>query len=464
MTVDLVTIPDIAILSTGTWNLSTGQVTITPEDLSDAVAASYDPGFNVPRGKQGHVGEVPEPINRTLDGSEPAIGRFENLKLSEDRQWVIGDYVDVPRDFAAELPSKFPNRSFEGWADVTSPATGITYRTVITAVALLGVAFPAISVLPDLTSEQVGNALAASGGRPFRATSVAGDGVPRSMQAQINEEDIVRAFQVQVGEPSQLWIRTQLRDPDEFVCDTWDCSQIYKVPYTISGATIEFGAPVEQSLTPVDSSAQAASGRFVRAFAARSESRPNTHQEDDMDPKAMRERFGLGPDATDEELDAAMTRASELLTAANDTGEEDPDEVDADLDEEDPAPEANALAAQLQAAGLTVIAPTELAKLQRQAAQGAKARTAQVNAERDAEVASWKAHGRISESERPHFAKLAAKDLAATRDLVMATRPKGTVPVTGEAGHGQDVEATGGDLAAAMAFHRGNGRSNAKGA
>lgn len=110
-------------------------VSITRGDLEFAVAAAESgqlpapvvgighPGFDRPNGQNG----------------SPAIGRVENLRLSDDGSKLLGDLVDVPQWAAAA----YPRRSAEWWV----PTSG---GMVISAVKLLGTEYPAIDSLADL--------------------------------------------------------------------------------------------------------------------------------------------------------------------------------------------------------------------------------------------------------------------------------------------------------------------------
>jgi hypothetical protein len=144
---DLVRIPHIPLLSTGTYSLSTGEFTFTLEDLQAAAAApANDPAVQWPRLKIDGLGDSFDPA---AHGGEPAAGRIENMVV--EGETLYGDYV-VPPGLAAVIDWSFPSRSVEAvTGSMMGPtATGRTHELVITAVALLGVDLPGVSTLPDL--------------------------------------------------------------------------------------------------------------------------------------------------------------------------------------------------------------------------------------------------------------------------------------------------------------------------
>lgn len=147
----------VELARVGTWDLSTGPRTFTLEDFADAVAASIDPEFGAPRIRPGHT-------DPRFDG-EPALGRVENMRVIGDR--LVGDLVDLPGWLAAaEGRAAYPDRSIEGYSNVTS-TTGKKYRLVLSRLALLGVTPPAMDGLADLPGA------IAAGALPIAASSSA---------------------------------------------------------------------------------------------------------------------------------------------------------------------------------------------------------------------------------------------------------------------------------------------------
>lgn len=142
---------NVEIARTGTYRLASGEYTFTRRHL--AAAVEHARAGTPPRLAIGHV----DPRFRTASGDgEPAIGRVENLRLAEDGELLVGDYVDVPDWLDQAIEAHYPGRSIEG------TATGDDLR--IDAVALLGVTRPGIHTLADLRSfVEDGPALVAAG-------------------------------------------------------------------------------------------------------------------------------------------------------------------------------------------------------------------------------------------------------------------------------------------------------------
>jgi len=145
MTIATTTFKDVQLVKAGTWGGMTGRSTITPEDLADAVAAYGDPEIDRGVIKIGHDGDL------NLATGHPALGWIENLKLSADKNTLIGDLVDVPAKLAAIVPRAFRRRSVEMSLGVKTPS-GKTYRAALTGLALLGAKAPAVKGLDDVLS------------------------------------------------------------------------------------------------------------------------------------------------------------------------------------------------------------------------------------------------------------------------------------------------------------------------
>lgn len=167
MTIATTTFKDVQLVKAGTWGGMTGRSTITPEDLADAVAAYSDPEIDRGVIKIGHDGDL------NLATGQPALGWVENLKLSADKQTLIGDLTNIPSKLAAIIPRAFRRRSVEMTLGAKTPS-GKTYRAALTGLALLGAKAPAVKGLDDIL------ALYAAEGEPLAgeatvAFSVEGD-------------------------------------------------------------------------------------------------------------------------------------------------------------------------------------------------------------------------------------------------------------------------------------------------
>lgn len=148
-----VSFPAVELAATGTWRASQGDGQIDREDLASMVAAFGQPGAdNVPL-KIGHVDSRFQDSNGrppvTADG-EPAFGWIARLRLSLDGQKLIGDLVGVPSKLASMMPSAFRHRSVEMLKGAR--IGGKVHRAVLSAVALLGVAPPAVKDLADISA------------------------------------------------------------------------------------------------------------------------------------------------------------------------------------------------------------------------------------------------------------------------------------------------------------------------
>lgn len=140
----LATVKGVELARAGTWNGLTGPVTLTPEDLQDAVRAYEDREVDHAAVKLGH-------IDPRFDG-QPAAGWVERLRLSEDGRTLLGDLVDMPSKLAAILPAAFRRRSVELRRGLVTPS-GKRYRAVLSGLALLGVQAPAVKGLADVLEQ-----------------------------------------------------------------------------------------------------------------------------------------------------------------------------------------------------------------------------------------------------------------------------------------------------------------------
>lgn len=145
---DFITKRDVPIVSTGTYQLGSGEATFTPEDLASAVAAASDPTVRAPRIKIGHEDPRFADIADQLDG-EPAMGSLENLTLSDDGHTILADLANMPKWLGDGIETYYPNRSIEGGFNYAAPS-GKDYKLVISNLALLGTTHPGVGSLPDL--------------------------------------------------------------------------------------------------------------------------------------------------------------------------------------------------------------------------------------------------------------------------------------------------------------------------
>lgn len=145
------TIKDVELVRVGDWNAVQGDGGITTQNLADAVAAYRDQLVDRPVIKLGHQDN--NTLNLEANGGfgdgEPAYGWVENLRLSEDGQALIGDYVGMPAKLAEVAPTAWRRRSVELLRNVKT-AAGKTYSAALAGVALLGIMRPAAKGLQDV--------------------------------------------------------------------------------------------------------------------------------------------------------------------------------------------------------------------------------------------------------------------------------------------------------------------------
>lgn len=136
-------IPDREIFSIGTWRGNV-KVQATQAMLAEMASAyaelnSKVSGFAIPI-KLGHNKRV----------GEPAFGYAENVRMSEDGNTLLADFMDVPLEIVDAIKEKRYNTvSVEVWPSVTFD--GKTYPNVLGGVALLGAEWPAVKGLKPLS-------------------------------------------------------------------------------------------------------------------------------------------------------------------------------------------------------------------------------------------------------------------------------------------------------------------------
>jgi hypothetical protein len=312
----LTTIPDVQILAVGSWDAHTPdgrKATVTTEDIAAMVAAARDGHVRPAIVKLGH--------DSTLNDGAPALGRVENLRASDDGMTLIGDLVGVPTWLADIAASAYPRRSAE-WVQGYTTDTGRQFDSVLTAISLLGEAYPAVETLEDI------RALFASTAPTLLPVTTPEGGVtqarqedrlPATIQARVEVDRIVRAFYD--SSPDWSWVREVYVDPPELIIDD-DEGGLFRLPYAIDGDTVSFGdrTPVRIDYidTPAAKVAAAASsprGRLLACFATKAATRQNNDQEGPaMTPinlDALRVRLGLPEDADTDAINAALAALPE---------------------------------------------------------------------------------------------------------------------------------------------------------
>lgn len=432
----LVTIPNVEIVSTGTYPLSTGEHTFTTEDLVAALGALDDPAVKVPRLKIGHT----DP--RFSGDGEPAIGKVENLHLSSDKQTLIGDYVGVPKWFAEAMASAYPSRSIEGTTNAKT-STGRTHRLVITAVSLLGTELPGVETLEDiktLFSEEgpiVEQDLLA-GARIVAKVSTPGDKMPKVINAAVQVDDVRRAYYESLGpESTWWWIRAIYLDPNELIVDD-DQGGLYRVPFDVSEDGVTFDEPTEVQIQYVDvTTSVSAAKNKVTVFASKEESRPETNQEDNpvTDFNVVRETLGM-QDASDDEV---LAKIKELKASA----EVDPEENDNGKEEDGTSEKEDEVTEGAEVPeGMKLVDEGTLEDLKQKAEMGVAARRKQIAAERESLLDGAIKAGKIPPSRKEHWSKMLEADEVGARKALDSLEA-GLIP-TQETGTAQTEESLGG--------------------
>lgn len=451
----LASVPGVELMRTGQWDISTGRVTFTRDDLAAAAAAVACPAVRRPVLKLGHESAMPSPG----DG-EPAVGWVANMALADAGNLLIGDYTGMPGWLGDVLPSAYPDRSIEGEYDYRCQL-GHTHPFVVHAVALLGVVRPGIGTLASLQDVAALYGVAAAavpgGGTQVtitvRASQEAAMPNPRPVEvaAGVTTEDVRRQYYETAG--WSLWICEMQLDPTlQLIVENDDDGSYARVPVTISGETVTFADPIPVAIQYVDKPATAAASAAGRAvvYASRAESRPGERpQASDPAPQppatepvqtateggasvaldlpGLRSRLGLPADADEEAINAALAAPPPETAPA-------------------PTPAAAALPA-----GVVAIEQATVDELRAQAALGVQARTQQLTERRDRVISDAVRAGRIMPSRRAHWEAAWTADAEGAEQALASLAP-GLVPVDGLTGVVGNDETTGDDALYAGLF------------
>lgn len=235
----MATIPGVELARVGTWDLSTGLTTFTRADFEAAMRASADPAIGDPRLKLGHV-------DPRFDGS-PSMGRVANMRLAGDV--LFGDLVGVPQWLAVSMADAWPDRSIEGWQDVTTPSG--EYALVIDGLALLGVVDPGVEGLAALPAYVAGST------RRKHVCASLGEMNILRRRAKV-EATSASAVAEAFTDTAAATAGAQLVDVDTdgtmMVLDT--DGDTYRVPWTADKAgAVTFGEPTKVMVTYTDAPA-----------------------------------------------------------------------------------------------------------------------------------------------------------------------------------------------------------------
>lgn len=321
----LATIPGVEIASVGFWDISNAtDWHPSAEDLASAVAAVDCPAVRRPVLKFGHTGEPGE--------GDPAIGLVDELRLTEDGQTLVGDFVGVPSWLAdadsegrAVIASAYPDRSGEFQRDYICQL-GHTHPFVVHAVALLGVMRPGIGTLESLydlyakAPEKEETVMAKAAVMDLAGTTI---------------DQVRKAYYNGPGSDWMLWIREMFVDPMELIVQNDRDDSLERVPYTVNAdGEVEFGDGQPVKVEYVN--ARATTTKPLMAFASRAEARPKASAEaEDTERKeatvatikeGLVQLLGIPADADDEAVQKALNDAIAAKDSATEEGTE-PDET-----------------------------------------------------------------------------------------------------------------------------------------
>ncbi|WP_051864896.1 phage protease [Streptosporangium roseum] len=479
----LATVSNVELMHTGTWNLSTGPVTFSRDDLAQAVAALDCPAVRRPILKLGHLEAAPDENGLRWDGL-PAVGYITNMAVAEAGRTLVGDYAGMPGWLGPIIASAYPDRSIEGQFDHRCQM-GHLHPFVITAVSLLGIAAPGIGTLQSLQDVAALYGVAAStppppsSGEPIAVTvhATREDTVPNPRAPQIaagvTTEDVRRAFySSDFGRSWDIWIEAIELDPMQIIAIDDATGGRSRVPVVIGDgdgeAAVSFGDPVRVVVRYDDAPAVAAAADRTVRYGSRAESRPQAStplpppvqpetptpatpvdppipappvapSPQPVDPAAP-ETPPVEPGTTPNEGEA-MPALDEGLRERLGLGA-DADEatilaaVD-DMVDKVTTPDAPAPVAASIPEGAVLVDSERLAQLERQAAEGVAARAQQRTEARDRALDEAVKAGKFPPARREHYAKAWDVDPDGTKQL-LASLADGLVPMT-------DIGAPGGE-------------------
>ncbi|PZT99480.1 MAG: hypothetical protein DI630_16825 [Gordonia sp. (in: high G+C Gram-positive bacteria)] len=423
----LATIPGVEIASVGYWNISNADDWHpSAEDLAAAVAAVDGcKAVRRPCLKFGHTGEPGE--------GDPSIGLVDNLRLDDNGQTLLGDYVGVPAWLAetddegrSVIASAYPNLSGEFEHNYVCQL-GHTHPFVVHAVALLGVVRPGIGTLASLYDLY---ANAPQKEEPIMAKA--------TLEASTTVDQVRKAYYNGPGTDWHLWIREMYVDPPELIVQNDADDSIERIPYTVSGeGDVEFGDGQVVKVEYV--AARTKAEKPMVAFASRAEGRPGTKPPSAAEAEAkgkeatpmatlnegLAQRLGITADADDETILSA-------LDAKLATNESEP--VEEQLSTEQ-------VAAAAKRHGLTLVDPDKYQELADAAAAGREARDQQLREHRESIVGAAVDKGKITPARRDHFVKLMEADPEGTESLLASLPEQASIPLA-EVGHSVEPQDT----------------------
>ena len=367
---EYLTVKDIEIAKVGTHATGDGEVPITAEDLQNMVLAAGTGLLPKPVVKIGHINAAVD--NPSWGDGAPAYGQLDNLRLSDDGQTLVADWVNAPKDLADKQPSAYPQRSMEATLGMElKDETGTvveSYPAVLTGVALLGATAPAVKGLADVHasfSTRGGAKVFASGGTSVAIrASLPGGRTGNELQEALREA--VHSLEDR-GSDEWLWL-VDFTDEHAFYQEEAPEGRTFQRAYTLDsdGKVAWSSDPVEviprhtfepvtepsTSQVPVPQQAVAASQSSATDSAKPVEA-PELEGDKPMLSKetlaALRKQLELPEDASVEDITAAINGdnqpAEEDPTGADQPGGDTTDDQAAAEDAQDREPELVAASA-----------------------------------------------------------------------------------------------------------------------
>jgi hypothetical protein len=396
-----------------------GAATITERDLVDAAEAANSKHFNTPRVGLGHVDTSAKDF---ADGL-PSFGRFTNVRVSEDRQTLLGDLEGVPVWVAEVLPAAYPSRSIRGRHNVEAGSK--TYSTVIDRVDLLGITLPACKSIADLSflsGEWYGE-------KPPEGVAFSDDVSKRLRDVKLAEVDtcvIDRAFYYEFcnGKYADWWMKGERVDDQGNIRIIAEGEQgaLYSVPVSVGGdGEVSFGDPtpvIEQYVA----ASEAPTGELIlAAYTSRDESRANLREEL-VYPTKVRLALGLAEDASDADVEAKLDeQAEERAKAAQQVQEDQQKPPEAPAKPESQLSDSDAVKIDRRSYELLMSTAKTVAEIERR----------EKEKERDTLLSECVNAGRITRARREHYAARYDSDPDGTRELLMSF-PEGSALPVGE--------------------------------
>lgn len=384
--VNLVTVKDRELMKVGTYQLSTGEFECTPELIQAAIKAHEAGVLRKPVARLGH--------NDPRFSGDPAVGFFDNLRVSDDGTTLYGDHVGVPQWLAENMASAYPSLSIEGMYDYTAP-DGTQYDFILTGVGLLGATAPGIGSLKsvqDLESlygaelADVAAAVGEIGGTPVQLTVQAATDPkpygnvkyadPKNGKYPIDTAEHVRAAWSYINMPKNA--------------AEYSSGELAQIKSRIKSAAKKFGIKIEAS-----SASEIEKGAIVVASLK----------------EQMAEKLGLDPDADEDAILEAFTQATEKAAEAP------------------PEP----VAASAAVTGLMQIDEGQYRELVAAAEAGRRAEARQIAEDDERVVMAAIKDGRIAPARKAHWLTSLQADREGTKQVLASLAP-GLVPTT-ELGH-----------------------------